>query len=101
MVKAHVEGEAMVGQIIAHLVGGTPADILAEIGADNLYALPGNAHAQKGNARPNHIIDGPIGLCGVDEEAHDLWIEQIEANATEHEDAQYDNAFPIGAEILG
>ena len=96
----HVEGEAVVREIVAHLVCGTPTHVLAQVGADDLYALAYDANGEEYHACPNKVVHRPIGLCGVDEVAHNLRIEQIETDAREHENAECGDAFPVGAEIL-
>ena len=101
MVEIHVEIEAVMRKVVTHFVGGAPADVLAKVGADDLYALANDANGEEGNACPDKVFGRSVSLCRVDKVANNLGIEQVEANAGKHEYAEPDDTFPIGAEILG
>ena len=100
VVKAHIEIEAVVRKRIPHLIRRAPAHILPQIRTHNLHALANNANSEKGNTRPYQILDSTICLRRIDEISDDLGIEQIETNASEHENAQKNNALPMGAKIV-
>lgn len=100
VVKAHIEIEAVVRERIPHLIRRAPAHVLPQIRTHNLHTLANNANSEKRNTRPYQILDSTICLRRIDKISDDLGIEQIETNTGEHENAEKNNALPMGAKIV-
>jgi len=101
VVKSHIQVEAVVGEVVAHLVRRAPPHILSEIGADDLDALSTDPDGEEEDARPDEAAQGPVGLCGVDEVAKDLRIEQTEPDPDHHTDGEEGDAALVGTQIPG
>ena len=100
VMKAHIEIEAVVRERIPHLIRRTPTHVLPQIRTHNLHALANNPNGEKGNTRPYQILHGTICLRRIDKISYNLGIEQIETNAGKHENAEKNNALPMGAKIV-
>ena len=99
MVKAHVERQAVIREVVPHLVGRTPTNILPKIGTDDLDDLARKADGEEEDPCPDHVANGAISLSSVDEEPKDLRIREVQSDPDGHTEAESKYTTLVGPEI--
>lgn len=99
LMKAQIQREAMCHQIRAHLVGRGPGDIGAQICLHNSYSLPGERNGDKEQTGVDQRKGGPSGNGGIDKEAQDLRIQQLQANAAQYRECQEQHPDPLRFQV--
>ena len=100
LVKGHVQAQDVGGQVAAQGVGGRPGNALAEIGRPKADGLDDDGRAQVDQGRPRQFPGRRPGLGGVDKRAHDLRVDQLQANARDQKPGQQQDARPLRPQIL-
>ena len=88
VVKAHIQPQAMRGQIFAQRIGGHPADILAHVGRAHGDRLLQQRDADEDNRRHQQQMKRFPGHGGIDEIAHDLRVHHLQTDAAQHQHRQ-------------
>ena len=79
-------------QVVPHPVRCPPANVLAQVRADDLDCLSTDADPEKENTGPHEAAQGTVGLGGIDEVANDLRPEQTEADAARYANGEKGDA---------
>ena len=100
LVEAHVQPQAVFGQIPAQFVGCGPSDVLGQVGRDHRQRLLGYGQGSKRERQTNQARLIGSGNSLVDEAPDDLRIDELEGNPREQEHCQQDHPPPVRAQVV-
>jgi len=86
-------------QVGAQRVGRRLADAFGEIRVGQAHELAKDRDADVEQRRASERFGRPARLCGIDEGAHDLRVDQVEADPEDHQHAEQRGPRPERAEI--
>jgi hypothetical protein len=100
IMKGHIQAQAVFGQVGAHLVCRRPTHVLADIGRDDRAHLLRQGHADEQHRRAPQCVYARASFSGIDKVAHDLRVDQLQADAAEQEHCQKRGHPPLGTKVI-
>ena len=100
LVKAHVEPQAVLGQIPAELVGCRPTDVFRQVGGEYRQSLMSNRQDRKDEGQTNELRALGSFDCLIDEGSDDLRVDQLKSDPSEQEHGQQDHSRPVGPQVV-
>ena len=89
----------MLGEVLADVVGGSPADALGEVGGEDLHHLLEHGYGDEEDGSGGQPFEGAVLLCFVDEVPDDLRQHKLQAQSDEQQDSQRDDERQLGQHV--
>ena len=99
VVVGHVERKGVLGEVLADVIRGGPADALGEIGGEDLHDLLDHGDDDEEDGGGGEPFERAALLGLVDEVPDDLGQDELEAESGEQQDAECDDPRKLGEHV--